>query len=73
MKKYLVTLEFPPPDNCLNGEVDWAEVEAETEDEAEDNARRAVIHRIRLCQIKEISSVNDQGDGQREKGDSDTN
>lgn len=55
MKKYFVTLEFPPPYNCNSGEVTWEEVEAENEDEAEDKARDAAKRFIRINQIKEIT------------------
>jgi hypothetical protein len=57
-EKILRYTRVPPPDNCLNGEVDWVEVEAETEDEAKDKARHAVMHRIRVNRIKEISPAN---------------
>jgi hypothetical protein len=54
MKKYFVALEFPPPDNCIDGAPEFVEVEAETEDEAKDKARKAVMHHIRVNRIVEI-------------------
>jgi hypothetical protein len=52
MKKYLVTLEFPPSDNCCRGEVTWEEVEARSKREAETKARQAVIHRIKVKKVE---------------------
>ena len=50
--KYFVTLEFPAPENNYYGEVAWATVEADNEEEAKERARLEVMHRIKVNKIK---------------------
>lgn len=56
MKKYLVTIEFPPSDNCYHGAVDWIEVYARSEKEARYKARLKSMHLIKANKIKDITS-----------------
>lgn len=54
MNKYCLALEFPCPDNCNEGEVDFVEVEAKSEDEAIKKAKLKVIHRIKVNKVTEL-------------------
>jgi hypothetical protein len=56
--KYLVTIEFPAPDNCYRGEVMFEEVEATSEEEAEQKAKTVASRWIKVNRVQNLGGSN---------------